>query len=286
MGQERIYRSDAGAAAIKTKYDEWLRHWPVEKDRLNVKTRFGETHVIACGNPANPPLVLLHGDGGNNITWLSTIQELARAHRVYAVDIIGEANHSAPHRPAHKAANYRVWMEEVLAALQVREAAFVGISLGAWICLALASSAPERITRLVLISPAGLVPVRKSYQLKWILSTLFLGGWGRRRMFRKRLGQHHMDPRLTEYSELIAKHFRSRGPGLPVFSTKTLGHLFCPVLVLIGGKDHVYDPEKLLLRLGTQLPYLQVEFRRGEGHAISDFSRSVERFLLTQYPPD
>ena len=47
-------------------YNEALRHWPVPFETSFVATRYGKTHVIASGDAASPPLVLLHpmGVGG------------------------------------------------------------------------------------------------------------------------------------------------------------------------------------------------------------------------------
>jgi hypothetical protein len=44
-------------------YDEALRRWPVPFETSFVATRYGKTHVIASGDPASPPLVLLHPMG-------------------------------------------------------------------------------------------------------------------------------------------------------------------------------------------------------------------------------
>lgn len=40
-------------------YDAVLRDWPVAYEELDLPTRVGTTHVIACGPPDAPPLVML-----------------------------------------------------------------------------------------------------------------------------------------------------------------------------------------------------------------------------------
>ena len=60
-----IYKSDEGARAIRERYLEILKRWPVPNEQMRVPTRQGETFVIACGEKKAMPLLLFHGSGGN-----------------------------------------------------------------------------------------------------------------------------------------------------------------------------------------------------------------------------
>ena len=44
-----IYKSEAGARAVRKRYLRYLDHWPVPSERTVVPTREGETFVLACG---------------------------------------------------------------------------------------------------------------------------------------------------------------------------------------------------------------------------------------------
>jgi hypothetical protein len=55
-------------------YDEALALWPIPFTNLTVSTPFADTHVIASGAEAGPPLVLLHATGMS-----STIQAALRS---------------------------------------------------------------------------------------------------------------------------------------------------------------------------------------------------------------
>ena len=59
MKTESIYKSAEGAAAIMALYDAVLARWPVPHEFLYVPTRHGATFVVASGDPAAAPLVLL-----------------------------------------------------------------------------------------------------------------------------------------------------------------------------------------------------------------------------------
>jgi len=64
--------------------------------KLDVPTTFGDTHVIASGSEVAPPVVLLHAFFATAMSWYATVGALAEHHRVFAVDIMGEANRSRP----------------------------------------------------------------------------------------------------------------------------------------------------------------------------------------------
>lgn len=50
-------------------YHRILGEWAAPHESLYVDTRFGQTHILASGNPQNPPLVLLHGAVVHAGTW-------------------------------------------------------------------------------------------------------------------------------------------------------------------------------------------------------------------------
>ena len=60
-----IYKSEAGARAVRERTLELLGRWPVPSEPVRVPTREGETFVVACGPVDAPALVLLHGSGAN-----------------------------------------------------------------------------------------------------------------------------------------------------------------------------------------------------------------------------
>ena len=125
-----LYKSETGERAIKDRYLQFLKHWPVESQHLRISTREGETFVIASGPETAPPLVLLHGTAFNSTMWMGDIPAWSRVFRVYAVDIIGDAGLSAPSRPSYASDAHALWLDDVLAGVGIEQASFAGISLG------------------------------------------------------------------------------------------------------------------------------------------------------------
>lgn len=280
------YKSAASAELIATKTSELLKHWPVERQELDLQTRHGRTRVIVCGNSDNPPLLLFHPAGCSSVYWLRHVQTYMKSHRVYAVDIIGEAGASEDRRPPFKGQAYVEWVEDIYLQLGISQAALVGMSLGAWICLKFATARPEQVERLGLISPQGIV---RSHRRPSIVGSFFnslLGPLGRRITYAAQLRRSDMEPRLQQLMLLSKSHLRARPAQLPRFTDQELSQLYCPVLLLVGGKDAFFNSDALLLRACKCIPQLEVHYRPRDGHFLSEFAREVDRLLVTNYAPD
>jgi pimeloyl-ACP methyl ester carboxylesterase len=84
-----VYRTEDNRAGLMSLYEEKLRQWPVRSETFFVATRYGKTHVIASGDPASPPVVLLHPEATSALAWAPLFPALAGRYRIYAPDTIG-----------------------------------------------------------------------------------------------------------------------------------------------------------------------------------------------------
>jgi pimeloyl-ACP methyl ester carboxylesterase len=150
-----IYKTPGGEAEIRTLYAQALNGLGLGHESLNVGTRLGRTHVLAIGSDGAPPVVFLPGGNFLNPTCLSWFLPLARRHRLYAPDIVGQPGLSAQARPSPKGDGHAFWVEEVLDGLGLDRAPLVGLSYGAGIAIRTIGLAPERVCRAALVSPAG-----------------------------------------------------------------------------------------------------------------------------------
>jgi pimeloyl-ACP methyl ester carboxylesterase len=150
-----IYKSAEGERAVRERYLEILKYWPVANQQLRVPTREGETFIVACGEENAPPLLLLHGAMANSAIWMGDAAAWAQHFRIYAVDLIGEAGLSAPSRPKFASEAHALWLDDVLQALALSRASMLGVSLGGWLALDYATRRPEHVESVVAICPAG-----------------------------------------------------------------------------------------------------------------------------------
>lgn len=274
-----IYRSEAGGREVLRRYREALAAWPVPSEQLHVRTREGETFVVASGPQDAPPVLLLHGAGANATTWQADIGSWARHFRTYAVDLIGEPGLSAPSRPPMDSEAYALWLDDVSEELGIDRVAVVGMSLGGWTALDYAIRRPGRVTRLAVLCPGGVG--RQTYG--YLPKVLLLRAFGRRGMRRSvqlvtGLDAAQAGPMVDQVA-LIFGHFRPRTERLPVFSDEALSGLAMPVLAVVGARDVMFDSEETTARLRRCVPRARVTLLPEAGHAILEQSDNVLAFL-------
>jgi pimeloyl-ACP methyl ester carboxylesterase len=120
-------------------------------DAEGVRTRYLEA------GPADGPVVLmLHGTAGSLENFCANFAAYAAHFRLIAIDMLGCG---LTDKPAHDylIQDYAEHARSVLDALGIDQAAVVGVSLGSWVGAALALTHPQRVRRLVMVAPAGIV---------------------------------------------------------------------------------------------------------------------------------
>ncbi|MFJ8849140.1 alpha/beta fold hydrolase [Streptomyces sp. NPDC102437] len=100
------------------------------------------------GDPAAPPVVLVHGRCDNSGTWTEVAERLACEHRVYAFDFRGHGLSDWPGRYSFEL--FRDDLHAFLEACNLAGATVIGHSMGAAAACLLAEREPGLIGRLVL----------------------------------------------------------------------------------------------------------------------------------------
>lgn len=119
-----------------------MAHLEVNGAQINVET---------TGD--GPALVLLHGFTGSTATWAPHLEELARYHRVVAIDHLGHGLSDAPDDPVRYGIGFASEdVLEVLDLLGIGRASLLGYSMGGRVALSVAIVAPERLSALMLES--------------------------------------------------------------------------------------------------------------------------------------
>lgn len=278
MQSESIYKSPEGEQAIRELYDRGLEHWPVPWKPINLDTSCGRTFAVAWGKETAPPMVLLHGSGGNALAWMPDAVHYEKHFRVYAVDIPGEPGKSVQIRPEWTSPFYAEWLDEVLDALGIDKVILGGISLGGWTALKYALYKPERVEKLCLVCPGGIYPARFSFVLRSILY-LLAGKRGQDRMKRYVFNNRPVPEGLALYMDLMAKHYRYRVGSPPVFTDVELRKITMPLFFLAGAEDVAFHSHKAGKRLERLLPHAVVKILPGEGHVLLNTGAGIMEFL-------
>jgi pimeloyl-ACP methyl ester carboxylesterase len=107
-----------------------------------------------CDAGRGPAVVFIHGLAGDLTHWVYVAPHFVGRHRVIGVDLPASGESERPRGPL----SVRMFAKQVhglLDVLGVERAAIVGHSLGGMVAAELALLHPERVSRLVLINPAG-----------------------------------------------------------------------------------------------------------------------------------
>ena len=143
----------AGAAADAPLWFQEAIAAPHVRERLMVEG--AEVEWLAWGEPGQPGLLLLHGNGANADWWRFIAPYLAGTHRVVAISWSGMGE--SDHRPSYSADQY---VREALAVAAVsglgERFAVAGHSFGGMPTVLLAAHHPERIVQAIIIdTPLG-----------------------------------------------------------------------------------------------------------------------------------
>lgn len=128
----------------------------------------GTIHYRIMGE-SGPPLVLLHGGGIDNGDWMWRwlAPDLATDHRVFVLD---HPKHGQSW-PWRTRAGQRVQQDTLARMLDhwdLESPTLIGLSLGSATSLGFALDSPDRVSRLVLTSCAGLQDRVQAHELAWL----------------------------------------------------------------------------------------------------------------------
>lgn len=196
---------------------------------------------------------------------------------MYAIDIPGEPGVSEEVRYDMKGPVYVKWMLDIYAALGVEKASLAGISMGGWFALKFAAAHPERVEKLALLCPGGVVAPRLSFTFG-LIPLMLLGEKGLRLGMQRVYGSDSVPEEALRVSSLIAVNFNPR-MSIPIFDNETLQRVINPTLLIVGEKDALLPAHRLARRLQKLLPRCKAEVLASRGHVLINLSEKVIGFL-------
>ena len=126
-----------------------------ENASRTVRTASWTIHYSEAGDPAAPAVVLLHGSGPGATGWSNfktNLEALGEHFHVIAPDMPGWGRSDPVTRDETDHARAAV---ELLDALGIEKAAFVGNSMGGITTLRLATEYPERVSHVITMGPGS-----------------------------------------------------------------------------------------------------------------------------------
>jgi non-heme chloroperoxidase len=228
-------------------------------------------HYVVAGPKGAPALVLLHGLGDTKRSWSLMMPDLAKTHRVYALDQRGHGGASAP-ECCYALADMAFDVVAFMDAMKIERAAVAGHSMGSFIAQHLASHYPERVSRLILIGSGDTLAGSEIVEWLWEqvrtadrqVSAAFIDEW-------------QSNPTPVEESFLrqvkaetaaVPPHvWRGVARTLMTDQRRFLRDIQAPVLILAGEKDSAF-PLPFQERLQQALPRATFRMYPAVGHNL------------------
>ncbi|HEU4452974.1 MAG TPA: alpha/beta hydrolase [Longimicrobium sp.] len=236
------------------------------------------THVIS---PDHEWVVFVHGAGGSSSIWHLQVRAFRRHFNVLLVDLRGHGESQGPHFEAftdpYTFESVSRDVLEVLDHLEIRQAHFVGISLGTILIRTLGEIAPERVKSMILGGAITRLDASRRFlvwsgdRLKRLVPFLWLY-----RLFAWIImpRRRHRESRMlfvNEARKLARKEFLrwfhltlEINPLLRFFEEKEVP---IPTLYLMGDEDHIFLPP--VRRLAARHRSSELEVLERSGHVCN-----------------
>jgi 2-succinyl-6-hydroxy-2,4-cyclohexadiene-1-carboxylate synthase len=232
------------------------------------------------------PILLIHGFTGSSLSWGEDLTAgLAQVHRVVAVDLLGHGESDVSPDPER----YRVHellkdLQEVLDALSIDRARWLGYSMGGRLALAGAVTIPHRISSLILESASPGLETEKERAARRradeaLAEGITLGGmeafvdnWMGLPLFatQGKLPPHiraqTRERKLKNDPTAIAASLRGMGTGAQPSYWDRLSEISVPTFLLAGEEDQKFT--EIAERMDSLIPKATLRLIPMAGHAI------------------
>ena len=273
--------------------------WPAHLHGLEIGGR--RVSYVEIGSGEGPPVVFVHGLGGQWQNFLENIPRVARERRVLALDLPGFGLSEMPSERI-TIPGYGRCVEEFCERLELGQVDLVGNSMGGFIASEVAIQFPQRVRRLLLISAAGITSSNV-----YRAPTLLVGRIAaaitaytaarHRAMARRPVGRHMALALVARHPSRLAPDLAweglIKGAGKPGFERALrasieydfrdrLPDIRCPTLIVWGENDSVIsvrdaheferlipDSRKVVMRETGHVP--QVERPRAFNDLLMEF---------------
>lgn len=225
---------------------------------------------LEAGDHDAPPLVLLHGYTDSSHDWALVIDSLAEHFRVYALDQRGHGDSDAP-RFGYSVHRYAADVIEFMESVGIEQTALAGFSMGGVVASQTAILAPEKISRMVLLSTTASAVGNEALAWTWGeiqefdtgIPAEFLEAWS-----------HTENPVPASFLEQMIEIQQStplhvwRGAARMLMEhdhSDFLSDIEAPTLILWGDNDSFFSREDQN-RLLSMIPNSELRVYEGVGH--------------------
>jgi len=269
----RPFKSEEARERYLAYYDATANSWPVASEPRTVGTEYGDTFMRVTGPVDAQPLLLLPPGNAPSQAWYPMIAALSERFRTYALDAIYDVGRSVPSRPITGVPDVMQWLDSLLNELGMRHPVdLIGLSLGASITAEYTLHAPQRLRKVVWISPAAVTaPVSRGFITGALSCVLPLRG-----AYRKYVSWMMPDLAADERELdqmvdglLLARQCYGMAPKVNPrqLTDAELSAIEVPAMYVVGQRDVVCsDPQAAVARVRAVAPQIETFLVPDAGH--------------------
>jgi pimeloyl-ACP methyl ester carboxylesterase len=258
-----VYRSVSSKQKILGLYEKYLSRLSIPVESKYIDTRFGKTHLLLGYQDKKPPLIIFHGGNSINPFDLKMLEPMLYDFSFIAPDTIGQPGKSEDFQPSSSNDDYGKWAVDILDALHIPNANFIGTSVGGGILLRLAAFAPERINKAVFIVPMGFGngPMLKMIKRLAIPSMAYIKT-PKKELLEKALeglvfNKREISEELLEHYGCIFQNTRLIGTIIKTPKVNRLKKLGSPCMLISCRNDIMFPSNKIIPIARRLLPNLK-----------------------------
>ncbi|MEG0076262.1 alpha/beta fold hydrolase [Anaerorhabdus sp.] len=251
-------------------YDESILLINCDYVETYITTSYGNSHILCCGDENNKPLVLLHAASCGSPMWYKNLDVWSKEYCVYAIDLIGECSKSILLKPLKNNKDNAQWLDETIRRLMLDRIVLCGLSIGGWTAANYAGYYPERLEKLILLSPVqtfakmhysyffkimkmGFKPTRENIE-KYI-------GWGNKK-------EAPLPDSMIKQFTLSVMNMNSNMSFPKWIKKKHLRKIEIPVLVMFGENEFAFSVNKAIHNANLVIKNIEVEVVQDASHLL------------------
>lgn len=229
-------------------------------------------HYVEQGDPNGPAVILLHGYSDSWVSYAQVLPLIDKRYHVYVPDLRG---HGESDRPAsgYTFPNLAGDIIAFMDAKRIKKATIVGHSMGSFVAQHVATMAPQRVEKLVLVGSAPAVRNGEVSQLQADVNVLsdpvplkFVTEF-QKSVITRPVPDDFMDRVIQESMKLPARVWRDTMAGMLAHnSTVTLTRIKAPTLIIWGDRETVFPKRSDQEALRKAIPNARLKVYEGTGH--------------------
>ena len=285
LQENPLFKSDEGKTIYNDAYNNLLEKYGVQYRDIWIKTYLGKTHLIETGKKGGHPILLLHAAGVSAAEWYTNLNTLGKEFHLFALDMPGDAGKSELIRLPTNIADYELTILQILDTLKIQKINLLGHSIGGFFAAGFSIAHPERVDKLILLSPVTI-----HVAMHWYMKLIIKMGGGKQGKGPKAIKTLKMqaykgfvpEPAFVELMNAVRAYAHVRMLFPYVYSKEKLASLKVPTTLIVGTKEVLCNYKKSVRLAKKKIPGIKVHIIDNAGHTLNmEYPEKVNQLLLS-----